>query len=129
MARIFNIAGCCDPEWNYMVDLTGRLQEIKTMIDNGMYFTINRARQFGKTTILAALAEYLRTDYRVISMDFQVMSALSFESEQSFVSAFSDEILELAGELPGDIEAKLSAFTENNGQTASLRALFKVLKA
>ena len=80
MARIFNIAGCCDPEWNYMVDLTGRLQEIKTMIDDGMYFTINRARQFGKTTILAALAEYLRTDYRVISMDFQVMSTLSFES-------------------------------------------------
>ncbi len=99
------------------------------MIDDGMYFTINRARQFGKTTILAALAEYLRTDYRVISMDFQVMSTLSFESEQSFVSAFSDEILELTGELPGDIEAKLSAFTENNGQTASLRALFKVLKA
>ena len=129
MARIFNIAGCCDPEWNYMVDLTGRLQEIKTMIDDGMSCTINRARQPGKTTILAALAEYLRTDYRVISMDFQVMSTLSFESEQSFVSAFSDEILELTGELPGDIEAKLSAFTENNGQTASLRALFKVLKA
>lgn len=52
---------------------------------------MNRARQFGKTTTLTALAEYLKADYEVIGMDFQTMSSLSFESEQSFVAAFSVE--------------------------------------
>ena len=29
MARSFNTDGCCDPELNYMVDLSGRLEAIK----------------------------------------------------------------------------------------------------
>lgn len=29
MAKVFNTVGCCEPELNYMVDLTGRLTEIK----------------------------------------------------------------------------------------------------
>ena len=28
MARSFNTDGCCDPELNYMVDLSGRLEAI-----------------------------------------------------------------------------------------------------
>ena len=44
------------------------------MIDAGQYFTINRARQYGKTTTLAALAKYLIQDYVVVSLDFQLMS-------------------------------------------------------
>ena len=43
------------------------------MIDRGQYFTINRARQFGKTTILKALYQYLKKDYYVISLDFTLM--------------------------------------------------------
>lgn len=128
MAKIFNIAGCCEPELNYMVDLTSRLAEIKSMVDEGMYFTMNRARQFGKTTTLTALAEYLKADYEVISMDFQTMSSLSFESEQSFVAAFSGELLDLAEELPGDVENKLAAFAQKEDTIISLQTLFKVLK-
>lgn len=56
---------------NYMVDLTDRLRQIKVMVDRGDYFTINRARQYGKTTMLAALEHYLQEDYRVISLDFR----------------------------------------------------------
>lgn len=52
MNRTFNTDGYCDPELNYMVDLSGRLKEIKAMVDAEKYFTINRARQYGKTTIL-----------------------------------------------------------------------------
>lgn len=29
------------------------------MVDDGAYFTINKARQYGKTTMLQALAHYL----------------------------------------------------------------------
>ncbi len=129
MAKIFNIAGCCEPELNYMVDLSSRLNEIKKMVDAGMYFTMNRAQQFGKTTTLTALAEYLKTDYEVISMDFQTMSSASFESEQAFVAAFSEELLDLTEELPKDIEDRLASFAEKTDSSISLQTLFKVLKA
>lgn len=33
-----------------MVDISDRVAEIKKMVDTGKYFTINRARQYGKTT-------------------------------------------------------------------------------
>lgn len=71
MARTFNVTGSCDPQLHYMVDLTERLGKIKALIDRGDYFTINRARQYGKTTTIKALRNYLREDYIVISLDFQ----------------------------------------------------------
>ena len=64
------------------------------MVDSGQYFTINRARQYGKTTTLQALGEFLKTEYKVVSLDFQMISHAEFESEQSFMSAFSRELLE-----------------------------------
>ena len=58
------------------------------MIDAGQYFTINRARQYGKTTTLRALAKYLAQDYVVVSLDFQLMSRKDFAEEGTFVKAF-----------------------------------------
>lgn len=40
-----------------MVNIEDRLNEIKEMTDKGNYFVINRARQYGKTTTLRALAD------------------------------------------------------------------------
>ena len=62
MAKIFNIAADCKPSIHYMVDISDRLEQIKKMIDSGQYFTINRARQYGKTTALCALAKYLEQE-------------------------------------------------------------------
>lgn len=53
MHKFFNVSGDCKPGLHYMVDLSSRLQKIKSMVDSGQYFTINRARQYGKTTTLA----------------------------------------------------------------------------
>lgn len=86
--RTFNIHGICYPDRHYMVDLGGRLREIKKMIDRGEYFVINRARQYGKTTLLHALKEYLRPDYAVISMSFQKMSTAKFEG---YLVSFSED--------------------------------------
>ena len=86
--RTFNIHGICYPDRHYMVDLGGRLREIKKMIDRGEYFVINRARQYGKTTLLHALKEYLRPDYAVISMSFQKISTAKFRDEYAFSQAF-----------------------------------------
>lgn len=53
-----------------MVDLSKRLEQIREMVDRGEYFTINRARQYGKTTTLHALGDFLGNDYTVVSLDF-----------------------------------------------------------
>ena len=75
-----------------------------------------------------ALSEYLKKDYLVVSMDFQTMSFSSFESEQSFVAAFTEELLDLVEYFPDGIREKLVSFQEKQAWTSSLQALFKVLK-
>ena len=62
----FNTTAVCIPEKHYMVDLTERVAEIKKLVDDGKYFTVNRARQYGKTTILTALTLVLKKQYVVI---------------------------------------------------------------
>lgn len=88
--RTFNTTGICDPLLHYMVRLDQRLAQVKVLVDEGKYFTINRARQYGKTTILHALSEYLNQEYFVISMDFQMqMSNAKFRNENTFAVAFA----------------------------------------
>lgn len=90
--RQFNVTGSCNPQDHYMVNLDTRLAQIKEMIDDGKYFVINRGRQYGKTTTLSALEEYLCEDYIVISIDFQFLDASDFENARIFVKAFAREI-------------------------------------
>lgn len=40
MKKRFNTNGICFPNKHYMVDLTSRLKEIRTLIDNGDYFIL-----------------------------------------------------------------------------------------
>lgn len=94
MERFFNVTGACDGSIHYMVDLRSRLEKMKRMIDQGAYFVINRARQYGKTTILNAMQSYLQNEYVVVSLDFQFLSQANFENEGTFVRAFSRELLQ-----------------------------------
>lgn len=96
MAKKFNVNGVCYPEKHYMVDLSGRLQEIKALVDNGDYFVVSRARQYGKTTVLRALKEYLFPQYIVISMSFQKMSSAKFQDEHAFSRAFARDFIQKA---------------------------------
>lgn len=75
-----------------MINLDSRLAEIKKMIDKGQYFCINRGRQYGKTTTLKALQQYLSDSYIVLGMDFQFMSHSNFENEETFSRAFAREL-------------------------------------
>ena len=93
MEKRFNVTGLCNPDIHYMVNLEERLVEIKKMVDRGEYFAINRARQYGKTTILRALRDFLREEYAVISLSFQRMSSDSFRDEYSFSLAFAQAFL------------------------------------
>ena len=93
MKRKFNSTGLCVPQKHYMVDLESRLKEIQAMVDDGAYFTINKARQYGKTTILRALDEFLKKDYLVVSLDFQALGNASFQDENTFSETFAEYFL------------------------------------
>ena len=67
----FNTTGICNPDKHYMVDISQMVKDIKALVDAGKYFCINRARQYGKTTTLAALKKALTGSYNVIYIDFQ----------------------------------------------------------
>ncbi len=88
MRKYFNTTGVCYPEEHYMVNIEGRLDEIKILIDRGEYFAINRARQYGKTTTLHLLAEKLSEDYAVFSISFEGMEDETYESAASFCERF-----------------------------------------
>ena len=72
MPKEFNVTGLCIPEKNYMVDISGRIDIIvQNYISKGKYFTINRARQYGKTTTLYLLEQRLKDQYMVIRLSFE----------------------------------------------------------
>ena len=114
--KTFKTTGLCNPTKNYMVDITKRLEAIKVMIDNGDYFTINRARQFGKTTTLAALERYLSNEYIVMRLDFQAISTKDFTDEESFVRILSRLILKKSKriEIPQCILDSFNEFIERD---------------
>lgn len=93
MRKTFNTTAVCIPGEHYMVDISGRLQKIKEMIDAKKYFTINRARQYGKTTTLQALFGYLQSEYYTVLLDFQTFDASKFKDGNIFSIAFAGSFL------------------------------------
>jgi len=80
----FNVTGTCVPAKHYMVDIGGKLEKIMKLIDDGSYFTINRARQYGKTTTLSQIQRTLPAGYICLRISFQNTSRHSFETERAF---------------------------------------------
>ena len=87
--KSFKTTAVCIPSKNYMVDLSERVREIKKLIDDGKYFTINRARQYGKTTTLNALENSLSGQYDVLSIDFQDLTGADYTDESRFVKGLA----------------------------------------
>jgi hypothetical protein len=54
------------------------------MVDAGEYFTINRPRQYGKTTTLNCLSRVLKDQYSIIDTSFEGSDDEIFSSTQSF---------------------------------------------
>lgn len=94
MKRRFNTTGSCNPQRHYMVRLDDRLKKIREYyVDDGSYFVINKGRQYGKTTTLKALENYLSNEYMVASLDFQQLGTEDFADESTFVRAFTEVLL------------------------------------
>ena len=88
MRKRFNITGSCNPQWHYMVDTEKRFNAVENLIDMGEYFTINRARQYGKTTMLQTIRRRLSDKYLIIKTSFEGIGDESFENIPQFVTTF-----------------------------------------
>lgn len=126
MARKFNINGTCLPEKHYMVNLDTRLKKIRSMVEDGEYFVINRARQYGKTTTLWAINRELKNDYLVILLDFQCLSNSAYESENAFSTAFAALFVEAATNSGVNTDA-LDGFRSITADGMNLPKLFTAL--
>lgn len=94
MNRRFNTTGVCIPHLHYMVDITNKLTQIRSMVYRGDYFVINRPRQYGKTTTMYMLEQDLKDEYLVLSISFEGLGDLIFEEEKTF----SKRILKIFGD-------------------------------
>ena len=127
----FNTTTVCIPSKHYMVDLTDRVNAIRKMVDAGEYFTINRARQYGKTTTLNALRQALSEEYYVISLSFEGITNANFATEMSFVKAFCRLFKKKASLyriIPEDIKLKLDEYINRKEEQATLDELFITLQ-
>jgi len=82
--RKFNVTGLCVPASHYMANTNEKLARIMRYVEHGEYFTINRSRQYGKTTTLALLEKQLPGEYTVIKISFEGIDDEMFESPQAF---------------------------------------------
>lgn len=89
MRKEFNITGSCNPQRHYMVNSEKRFGAVERMIDAGDYFTINRARQYGKTTTLDMIWRRLSERYIVLPLSFEGLGYSAFMSEEAFVGTFA----------------------------------------
>ncbi|GAA0178977.1 AAA family ATPase [Clostridium sediminicola] len=92
MRKRFNITGTCIPEKHFMIDISNKIEKIMELIEDGEYFTINRPRQFGKTTSIYMIERALENseEYLVISTSFEGIGDLIFEKEKRFSKEFLD---------------------------------------
>lgn len=86
----FNVTGLCTPEQDYMADISEKVRKIQAMVYAGEYFTINRARQYGKTTVLQALKNSLSADYIVARLSFEGIGGMIFSDESRFCMGFDE---------------------------------------
>jgi len=126
----FNTTAVCISSKHYMVDLSERVREIKKLVDDGKYFTINRARQYGKTTTLNALRLALQSRYEAVSIDFQGMGDASFRTEESFCQGLIQLIQEEQNygtiHLPEEAQACFNAFMLHEKKLNDLLKAFRI---
>lgn len=130
--RYFNTEGLCVPKKHYMVDITERLVAIKGFVDAGKYFTINRGRQYGKTTTLIALERFLLDEYIVIRFDFQALGNASFNTEGDFVQSLARLFLDKKEfenfPIPDEYVAMFEKLDERDASRLRLDDIFRILR-
>jgi len=121
----FNDAGLCVPHLHYMADRSARIADMIKLVEKGKYFTINRPRQYGKTTLLYLMEIQLeKMGYLVFDLSFEGVSDNIFASEELFAPTF----LEMLQEKFKQTDHPLSHYLlQQIEKTDSLKALSKVI--
>ena len=101
--RRFNVTGTCVKSKHYMVDTSSKIDKIIKLIENESYFTINRPRQYGKTTTLSLLRKALSEKYLVLGLSFEGVSDESYIDDEAFIEM-----------LYGQIKDKLELFADES---------------
>lgn len=116
MKKRFNVTGSCNPDRHYMVNTEKRFRAVEALIDAGEYFTINRARQYGKTTILDMIWRNLTEQYMVIPLSFEGLGDEAFASPSAFVATFKSLMARHLG-LCGQREALIGIWQGSSAST------------
>ncbi len=105
-----------------MGDMSKKLDKIMAMVANGDYFTINRPRQYGKTTIIYLLEQKLLKNkhYLVLSISFEEIDAVTYKKQEWFISTFLDILSEQLEFLQ---EKELLALIQDKKTIANLKQL------
>ena len=93
MAKKFNTSVICDPKRHYMVDVTAKMKVFEGLIDDKCYFTITRARQFGKTSALNWILRNMSDRYLVIPSSFELYSQENWVDDDSFGRYFCTKLI------------------------------------
>lgn len=124
MNRRFNTTGVCIPHLHYMVDITNKINQIRSMVYRGDYFVINRPRQYGKTTTMYMLEQELKDEYLVFSISFEGLGDLIFQEEKNF----SKTILKIFGDsIELNYEEYSSKLYEMSEEVNDLNAVSKAI--
>lgn len=123
MEKYFNTTGVCIPRKHYIVNIDNKLLAIEKLINRDSYFTINKPRQFGKTTTLALLKNRLKEKYIVISCSFEGLGDFIFSSEKEFSNIFIDMLIRSLKINNEDASLILSSLHSNINSISSLSNL------
>lgn len=132
MSKYFNTEGSCFSTIHYMADISKKIEEVKILVDAGKYFTINRARQYGKTTLLYKLSQRLSEEYTVFSISFEGLGGETYQDTTSFCREFSGLLCDAIdyGETVGvskEVYELLSCRMNETGQRISFREYFNII--
>ena len=125
----FNTLATCNPEKHYMVDISERIIKIKALVDDGKYFTINKARQYGKTTTLKALADVLNDECIVLSISLEGIGKAGLENENAFVKEFCRLLRRVTAKdkrVSDEIKQEIGALFQRTDAARNLGDLFDV---
>jgi AAA-like domain len=126
MTKEFNVTGICFPDQHYMVDTTEKLNAIMNLVERGKYFTINRPRQYGKTTSIRRVGKMLREtgNYIAFNISFEGVGDGMFEDEYRFAPNFMDILLRFAPRHAPELEDWL---LETAPKTLNMKMLDKAI--
>ena len=98
-----------------MADTSAKFDRIMEMVEMGNYFTINRPRQYGKTTMLFQLTAALRKmdEYLVFRISFEGVGDAVFENETAFAPMFFRRLMLYAQNTDADLAAYLNDASKN----------------